>query len=79
MWDYMRERAVACAKYMIETGCTVRACAAHFGVSKSTVHKDVSERLLLFELKGQFERAAPPRGQRNAPQILESGREKAAL
>ena len=49
MWDYMRERAVACAKYMIETGCTVRACAAHFGVSKSTVHKDVSERLMSFE------------------------------
>ena len=30
---------------MLETGCTVRACAAKFGVSKSTVHKDVTERL----------------------------------
>lgn len=30
---------------MIETGATVRACAAKFGVSKSTVHKDVTERL----------------------------------
>jgi putative DeoR family transcriptional regulator (stage III sporulation protein D) len=29
----------------VETGCTVRACSAHFGISKSTVHKDVSERL----------------------------------
>ncbi len=49
MWEYMRERAVACAKYMVETGCTVRACAKHFGVSKSTVHKDVTERLYAFE------------------------------
>jgi putative DeoR family transcriptional regulator (stage III sporulation protein D) len=29
----------------VETGCTVRACSAHFSISKSTVHKDVSERL----------------------------------
>ena len=34
-----------CAEYIVETGCTVRACSAHFSVSKSTVHKDVSERL----------------------------------
>ena len=45
MWDNILERAVAEAKYMLETGCTVRACAAKFGVSKSTVHKDVTERL----------------------------------
>lgn len=45
MWDNILERVVAEAKYMLETGCTVRACAAKFGVSKSTVHKDVTERL----------------------------------
>lgn len=45
MWDYIEERAVKCAEYIVETGCTVRACSAHFCVSKSTVHKDVSERL----------------------------------
>lgn len=33
------------ARYMIETGATVRAAAAKFGVSKSTVHKDVTDRL----------------------------------
>ena len=33
------------AEYILDTGCTVRACAAHFGTSKSTVHKDVTERL----------------------------------
>lgn len=45
MWDYIEERAIQCAKYIVETGCTVRACSAHFSISKSTVHKDVSERL----------------------------------
>ena len=46
MWDYIEERALQCAEYIIETGCTVRACSAHFSISKSTVHKDVTERLL---------------------------------
>ena len=45
MWDYIEERAVKCAEYIVATGCTVRACSAHFSISKSTVHKDVSERL----------------------------------
>ncbi len=45
MWDYIEERAVKCAEYIIQTGCTVRACSAYFCISKSTVHKDVSERL----------------------------------
>lgn len=45
MWDYMEERIIKCAEYIVETGCTVRACSAHFSVSKSTVHKDVTERL----------------------------------
>ena len=45
MWEYIEERVLKCAEYIVETGCTVRACSAHFGISKSTVHKDVSERL----------------------------------
>ena len=45
MWEYIEERAIKCAEYIAETGCTVRACSAHFAISKSTVHKDVSERL----------------------------------
>ncbi len=45
MWEYIEERVIQCAEYIIATGCTVRACSAHFNVSKSTVHKDVSERL----------------------------------
>ena len=45
MWDYIEQRAIKCAEFIVATGCTVRACSAHFNVSKSTVHKDVSERL----------------------------------
>ena len=45
MWEYIEERIIKCAEYIVETGCTVRACSEHFKVSKSTVHKDVSERL----------------------------------
>ena len=45
MWEYIEDRIIKCAEYIVETGCTVRACSAHFGISKSTVHKDVAERL----------------------------------
>ncbi len=45
MTDTIEERACALAVYMIETGATVRAAAQHFGISKSTVHKDLSCRL----------------------------------
>ena len=45
MSDTIEERACALAVYMIETGATVRAAAKHFGISKSTVHKDLSQRL----------------------------------
>lgn len=46
MWEYIEERVIKCAEYIVETGCTVRACSAHFSVSKSTVHKDVTDRLM---------------------------------
>ena len=45
MWEYMERRARRSAEYILQTGCTVRACASHFDISKSTVHKDVTERL----------------------------------
>ncbi len=38
-------RYVLIGRYVAETGCTVRAAAKIFGVSKSTVHKDITERL----------------------------------
>lgn len=39
------DRAILLARYMIENNATVRACASKFGVSKSTVHKDITTRL----------------------------------
>ena len=45
MWNEIEERVRQNGEYIAETCCTVRACAAHFGMSKSTVHKDVAERL----------------------------------
>ena len=49
MWDYIEERVVREGKYIVENNCTVRACAKVLGISKSTVHKDVTERLSLID------------------------------
>jgi putative DeoR family transcriptional regulator (stage III sporulation protein D) len=40
------DRAILLGTYILENQTTVRAAAQHFGISKSTVHKDVSERLI---------------------------------
>ena len=45
MTEQIDTRACELAVYMIETGATVRSAARHFGISKSTVHKDLSQRL----------------------------------
>ncbi len=45
MKEYIEERAVELASYIIDKKTTVRAAAKKFGISKSTVHKDVTERL----------------------------------
>ena len=46
MKDYIEERAINIANYIIESNATVRQTAREFGVSKSTVHKDCVERLV---------------------------------
>ena len=57
----MEERAERLALYIIENRTTVRAAAQKFGISKSTVHKDLSERLpafnqpLYLQVKGVLE------------------------
>lgn len=48
MKSNIEERACDLANYIIENKATVRAAAKEFGISKSTVHKDLSERLKLF-------------------------------
>jgi len=45
MTQLLEKRACEVAVYMIETGATVRAAARHFGISKSTVHKDLQTHL----------------------------------
>ncbi|MBQ8954598.1 MAG: sporulation transcriptional regulator SpoIIID [Clostridia bacterium] len=45
MRDYIQRRVVDTAEYILATGATVRRCAQRFGVSKTTVHKDMRERL----------------------------------
>lgn len=45
MKEHIEERTVELAKYIIENKCTVRQAAKKFGISKSTVHKDITERL----------------------------------
>ena len=46
MKEYIEERAIKMAEYIIENKTTVRQTAKEFGISKSTVHKDVTERLM---------------------------------
>ncbi len=46
MKDYIEQRAINVAKYIIEHNATVRETAKKFGISKSTVHKDIIERLV---------------------------------
>ena len=48
MKENMEERAERLAQYIIENRTTVRAAAKKFGISKSTVHKDISDRLPQF-------------------------------
>ncbi len=44
--DEISERVLKIGEYIVTTGATVRTAAEKFGISKSTVHKDVAERLL---------------------------------
>ena len=47
MKEYIKQRAIEIASYIIENNATVRQAAKAFGISKSTVHKDISERMLM--------------------------------
>lgn len=42
MWDYISERVIQESEYIIETNSMVRAAAAHFDISKSTIHTVVT-------------------------------------
>lgn len=49
MRDYITQRVLEEASYMVKNGATVRAAAIAFDISKSTVHKDVTERLFAID------------------------------
>ena len=53
MKRYIEERAVDIANYIISNNATVRQAARQFGVSKSTVHKDVTSRLMQINLANE--------------------------
>ena len=57
MSETLEQRACELAVYMIETGATVRAAAKHFGISKSTVHKDMRSRLQYID-QNRYEQVA---------------------
>ena len=44
--DYIEQRAIEVGEYIIKSGATVRESAKRFGISKSTAHKDLTERLV---------------------------------
>ena len=81
-----RERCEIFADYILETGCTVRAAAMFFGISKSTVHKDVTVRLrytspaLYKEVKGILAKNKSERhlrgGEATRKKYLKSEKEK---
>lgn len=50
MKDYIEERVKKCANYIISTKCTVRAAGIKFNISKSSVHKDMTERLPMINM-----------------------------
>ena len=47
--DSIKERVIRLAEYIVENGATVREAAKAFGISKSTVHKDMTGRLLHYD------------------------------
>lgn len=49
MYNSIEERVLTAARFIAETGATVREAAKRFGTSKSTVHKDVTEKLPFYD------------------------------
>ena len=67
MKDYIEERAIEIGRYVVQHGATVRQAAQNFGISKSTVHKDITARLI--HIQPELARQAQA-----VPQINKAGR-----
>ena len=72
MREDIERRAVELALYIIENNATVRNAAKHFGVSKSTVHKDLSDRLRRID-RGLYAQARTVLEQNKAERHLRGG------
>ena len=72
MQEYIEKRVLEICDYIIQTGATVRQAAMQFGVSKSTVHKDLTERLLELN-KEQYEKVKAVLDNNKAERHLRGG------
>ena len=72
MNEYIEERTIEVANYIIENKCTVRAAAKHFNISKSTVHKDITERLYNIN-RGLYKEVQPILAENKAERHLRGG------
>ena len=72
MKDYIKERALELSSYIIENNATVRKTAEVFKVSKSTVHKDVSERLYYID-RELYEKVVPILAENKAQRHIRGG------
>ena len=72
MKDYIEERVLEIANYVIENKCTVREAGKIFCVSKSTVHKDLNERLLILN-KDLYKEVSKVLGDNWAERYLRGG------
>lgn len=70
--DELRQRVMTLADYIVENGATVRDAAKQFGVSKSTVHKDVTVRLKEYHT-GLYERVRDVLDQNKSERHLRGG------
>ncbi len=68
----IEERTISIAQYIIDKKATVRAAAKHFGISKSTVHKDVTERLYNIN-RGLYKEVQPILAENKAERHLRGG------
>ena len=68
----IEERTIIIAQYIIDKKATVRAAAKHFGISKSTVHKDVTERLYNIN-RGLYKEVQPILAENKAERHLRGG------
>ena len=72
MRDYISDRVITLAEFIIENKATVRLTAKKFGISKSTVHKDISSRLPMIN-KSLYQKASEVLAENKAERHIRGG------